>query len=142
VARASYLPIYNISEAFNENPALDYDLMRKNFAEWKSVQNLLTKDFYPLTAWRHACDLDHWTGFAYDDPASGESVLLAFRMEEAKETSFLFRLPFALPGRIYELRNADTGEVFSLPGEELLKKGLSVTLPEAKTSALFRITRR
>ncbi|MBO4406919.1 MAG: alpha-galactosidase, partial [Clostridia bacterium] len=139
VSRASFLPIYNVSEAFNENPELDYDLMRRNIGEWKSVRALLTKDFYPLTPWRHEHDRDHWTAFAYDDPAKGDGLLLVFRMEEAKESSALFRLPFALPGESYELRNADTGEVFVRTGEELLKKGVSVVLPEPKSSALFTL---
>ena len=141
VARASYLPIYNCSEGFNVNPNLDYDLMRRNLGEWKRVRRLLTKDFYPLTPWRHEFDRDHWTAFAYDDPDAGESILLAFRMEEAKEDACVFRLPFALSGSRYEVRNEDTGETFVRMGRELSAEGIGVTLPEPKSSALFTIRR-
>ncbi len=95
VVRASYLPIYNYGEEFTHNKELDYDLMRRNYNEWKSVKHLLTKDMYVLTPWRHFTDRTHWTALAYDDPEIGESILLAFRMEEAESVTFTAKLPFA-----------------------------------------------
>ena len=141
VARASYLPVYNISQAFSRNKALDFDLMRRNFNEWKRVRHLLVKDFYPLTPWRHHTDCAHWTAFAYDDPEAGESILLAFRMEEAEATTFSAPLPFALPEATYTVRNADNGAALTLDGPSLRRFGVTVTLPEPKSSALFYITR-
>jgi hypothetical protein len=141
VARASYLPVYNISQAFSRNKALDFDLMRRNFNEWKRVRHLLVKAFYPLTPWRHHNDCAHWTAFAYDDPEAGESILLAFRMEEAEATTFSAPLPFALPEATYTVRNADNGAALTLDGPALRRFGVTVTLPEPKSSALFYITR-
>ena len=141
VARASYLPIYNYGEQFTKNKELDYDLLRRNFNEWKSVRDLLTKDMYVLTPWRHDSDRTHWTAFAYDDPDNGNSVLLAFRMEEAEADTFVAKLPFAVPGRSYELTNADTKEKMRLDGGELKKNGVKITLHEPKSSALFYIKR-
>ncbi|MBO4326684.1 MAG: GH36 C-terminal domain-containing protein [Clostridia bacterium] len=141
VSRASFLPVYNLSEAFSHNRELDYDLMRRNFAEWKSVRHLLVKDYYPLTPWRHDSDREHWTVWAYDDPDAGESVLLAFRQEEAVNEEFVVRLPFADPEAQYSLKNADNGSVSVLSGADLLKNGFTVTLPEPKTSAMFYIDR-
>ena len=96
VARASYLPVYNFGGEFTHNPLLDFDLMRRNFNEWKSVRDLLTKDMYVLTPWRHDSDRTHWTAFAYDDPENGGSILLAFRMEEAESETFTAKLPLLL----------------------------------------------
>jgi len=141
VNRASYLPIYNFIEAFTHNDKLDYDLMRRNLEEWKSIRHLLVKDMYVLTPWRHDFDTDHWTAFAYDDPDKGESILLAFRMETAKEQSFTVRLPFVQPGSDYILRDADTGEAVRMSWRALSRRGFTVTLPEPKSSAMFRITR-
>ncbi len=140
VARASYLPIYNYGGEFTHNPLLDYDLMRRNFSEWKSVRHLLTKDMYVLTPWRHHDDKTHWTAFAYDDPEIGESILLAFRMEEAEEDTFTAKLPFADKDAKYELRDADSGKITQTSGAELLN-GMTVTLPEPKSSALIYINR-
>ncbi len=141
VARASYLPIYNFGGEFTHNPLLDFDLMRRNLNEWKSVRHLLTKDMYVLTPWRHDSDRSHWTAFAYDDPDAGEAILLAFRMEEAGSDTFTAKLPFAVPGETYKLRNADTEEVFEADGARL-RDGLTLTLREKKTSALIYINRK
>lgn len=139
VARASFLPIYNFGEAYTHNPALDFDLMRRNLNEWKSVRHLLTRDFYALTPWHHEGSRTAWTAFAYDTPDLGESILLAFRMEEAEaDTAYL---KFAEDGASYTLTDADTGNVTVPDGKTLREQGYSVTLNEKKTSALVRIRR-
>ncbi len=140
VARASYLPIYNYGEEFTHNKELDYDLMRKNYNEWKSVKHLLTKDMYVLTPWRHFTDRTHWAALAYDDPEINESVLLVFRMEEAENDTFTVKLPFAIKGAKYALKDADSGKTTVKTGADLLK-GITVTLPEPKSSALIYIKR-
>ncbi len=139
VARASYLPVYNFGGEFTHNPLLDFDLMRRNFNEWKSVRELLTKDMYVLTPWRHDSDRTHWTAFAYDDPENGKSILLAFRMEEAESETFTAKLPFAVPGAAYEISNADTGETSRRDGKDLRDTGVTLRLTEKKTSALLYI---
>ena len=141
VARASYLPIYNYSGEFSHDENMDFEMMRRNISEWKSVRHLLTKDIYVLTPWRHNSDTYNWTALAYEDSETGEGVLLAFRMEEAEDDTFKAVLPFALPGRTYRLRNADSGEISEFDGKALASDGLSVTLPEKKTSAMYYITR-
>ena len=138
VARASYLPIYNYGEEFTHNKELDYDLMRRNYNEWKSVKHLLTKDMYVLSPWRHFTDRTHWAALAYDDPDTGESILLAFRMEEAESDTFTVKLPFADKGAKYALKDADSGKTDTKDGAELLR-GITITLPEPKSSALIYI---
>ena len=141
VARASYLPVYNYGFSFSRNKELDFDLMRRNLNEWKAVRHLLVKDMYVLTPWRHDSDRSHWTAFAYDDPDAGESILLAFRMEEAESDRLTVKLPFAIPGAVYTLKNADTGETVRIGGKELSREGFAVILGEKKTSALYYINR-
>ena len=141
VARASFLPIYNFGEAYTHNPALDFDLMRRNLNEWKTVRHLLTRDFYALTPWHHEDSRTAWTAFAYDAPELGESILLAFRMEEAEADTYTAYLKFAEDGASYTLTDADTGNITVLDGKTLREQGYSVTLKEKKTSALVRIRR-
>lgn len=138
VNRASFLPVYNYGEAFTHNPALDFDLMRRNFREWKSVRHLLVKDFYVLTPWHSEFDRFGWTAFAYDDSELGESLLLAFRMEDCRAETFTARLPFADPYAVYTVENADTGASETVSGAGL-RDGYPVTLKETKSSAMFRI---
>ena len=138
--RASFLPVYNIADKFTQNPKLDYDLMRRNFAEWKSVRHLLTRDFYTLTPWHGSTFQEGWTAFAYDAPDRGESVILAFRMANAEESTFLARLPFARLDAEYSLVDADTGARQVRRGWEL-RQGFEIALREKRSSALIRMTR-
>lgn len=142
VARASYLPVYNYCEDFNHNPELDYVLMRNNYNEWKSVRDLLVKDMYVLTPWRHSGDRNHWTAFAYDDPDRGESVILAFRMENAKEEDFVAKLDFADGEAEYELYDADSKKKWIEKGETIKNEGITITLPQPKTSSLIYLKRK
>ena len=141
IVRASYLPIYNFFEAFTHNPALDFDRLRRNFREWKGLRHLLVRDFYPLTPWRHNTDRFGWTVFAYDAPDLGESIVLAFRMEDCDTGTFTAALPFANPDAVYAVDNADSGETQILPGS-VLREGLPLSLAEPRSSLLLRITRR
>ncbi len=139
VSRASLLPIYNISEAFRHNKDLNYNMMRKNIAEWKRICPLLTKDFYVLTPWHHESTREAWTAFAYDDPSSSESTVLAFRMEESDCDTFTAKLPFCDPNATYSIENVDQeGKITFESGAKLLN-GFEIVLKEKKTSALYFI---
>ena len=140
VVRASYLPIYNFGGMFSHNPDLDFDLMRRNYAEWKSVRHLLTRDYYTLTPWHGTTFQEGWTALAYDAPERGESLILAFRMVNAESPDFQAKLPFADPSADYTLTDADSGKEQCLSGWEL-RRGLTITLPNKRSSALIRMKR-
>ncbi len=138
VYRASYLPIFNYSEAFVHNPDLDYDQMRQFIGEWKGIRHLLTKDMYVLTPWHARTDRFGWTAFAYDAPELGESLLLAFRMEDCEADVCAVRLPYAEEGAEYEILDVDTGKTNILPGAKLLE-GITLTLSEKRACLMYRI---
>lgn len=141
VYRASYLPIYNFSEAFVHNPLLDYETMRKFISEWRSVNHLLVKDMYTLTPWHSEHDRFGWTALAYDDPEKGESLLLGFRMEDCEDETCTVKLPFAQAGVCYELTDEDSGEKHSFAGEEL-QSGLTLKLDQPRSCVMYRISRK
>jgi len=141
VFRASYLPICNLAVKYAHNPDLDYELLRRNLAEWRSVSELLLKDFYVLTSWHRGWDTSAWTVFAYDDAEKGESIVLAFRQEDAPYTAFEAVLKFADPKSKYEITDADTGKTVVMSGGELRSRGLLISLPERKSSKLLRLMR-
>lgn len=93
-SRASLLPIYNIIGDFTQRPDFEFDTLRRNFAEWKSIRHLLLKDFYTLTPWHAPDDRTGWTAFAYHDPKSDELLLLAFRQEQCQDDTLVVDLPF------------------------------------------------
>lgn len=138
--RASYLPVFNYGEQFVHNPELDYDTMRQYIGEWRSINHLLTADMYVLTPWHSRDDRFGWTAFAYDAPETGESLLLAFRMEDCAEDSCLVKLPFAREDSAYLIENADTGEKQSCSGRTL-RDGVTLSLAQPRSSLMYRIRR-
>ena len=143
VNRASLLPVYNFSGMpFTHKPDLDFDQLRRNMQEWKSVRHLLLRDLYVLTPWHHRLDRMGWTVFAYDAPDTGESLLLAFRQEECERDTQIVKLPFAENGAKYEVTDSDTGATRTIEGKELRETGLTVKLDRPRSSAMFRIRRQ
>jgi alpha-galactosidase len=135
--RASWLPVYNISEVYTHDVLLDYDNLRKTFGEWKKYSHLLTKDFYVLTPWHSEKDTNGWTAFVYNDVNTGEGILTAFRQEKCNEPLFVAKLPFAKPKKMYKLQNIDTGEELMMKGSELCKKGISIKLDKPRECAVW-----
>ena len=140
VSRASLLPIFKVSGAFSHQKELDFDLMRRNYAEWKSVNRLLLRDYYTLTPWRGPKCRNLWTAVAYDAPETGDSIVVAIRPVEAEEDSVTVALPFARKNARYTLVDADSGRSQTLGGAEL-SKAFTISLPSKRSSALIRIKR-
>ena len=140
IFRASYNPILNLSAQWVQDPATDFELIRSGLREWGTVKEYLLKDFYLLTPWHGPTDRTQWTSYVYFDPERDSGVLLAFRMEEAAERSYVHRLTMLNPDRTYELRDADTGVIGRFTGRELAE-GYTVTHPKSRSAALIYIVR-
>ena len=139
ITRASWLPVYNISEVFTHDVELDYDRLRATFGEWKKYNHLLVKDMYPLTPWHRHDDDSHWTAIAWHDRKTGEGVLQAFRQETCPDPEYVAVLKFLDGNTEYTLTNEDTGEVLTKTGSDLASEGMRITLPEPKSSAVWHI---
>ena len=139
ITRASWLPVYNLSEQFTHDVELDYDRVRATFGEWKKYKHLLVKDFHPLTPWHGPEDTSGWTAFVWQDRKTGEAVLEAFRQETCPEADYTARMPFLQAGKTYTLTNEDTGEVRTQTGSALASEGLALTLDTPKSSAVWHI---
>ena len=139
ITRASWLPVYNISEVFTHDVDLDYDRLRATFGEWKKYNHLLVKDMYPLTQWHRHDDDSHWTAIVWHDRKTGEGVLQAFRQETCPDSEYVAVLKFLDRDRKYNLTNEDTGEVMTMTGAALASEGIKIALPEPKSSAVLHI---
>lgn len=139
ITRASWLPVYNISEVFTHDVQLDYDRLRATFGEWKKYNHLLVKDMYPLTPWHRPEDDSNWTAIAWHDRETGEAVLQAFRQETCQEPEYTAFLKFLDPERKYKVTNVDTEETVTKTGSALAAEGIKISLPEPKSSAVYHI---
>ena len=139
ITRASWLPVYNISEVFTHDVDMDYDRLRATFGEWKKFNHLLVKDMYPLTPWHRPEDDSNWTAIAWHDRETGEAVLQAFRQETCQEPEYTVFLKFLDPARNYTVTNVDTAETMIKTGSALASEGIKISLPEPKSSAVYHI---
>ena len=51
-----------------------------------------------------------------------------------------FSLGGIIPGKIYAFEDADTGEVFEIRADELVKNGLAVSMPQKRSSKIYFYT--
>lgn len=140
-ARASWLPIYNYPLCFTHDETLDYDRVRATLGEWRLYSHLLTKDFYVLTPYHNKDQISGWTVFAYHDRDTDESIVQAFRQENCEAATYTVRLPYAKRGVRYCVVSHDTKEATVLDGEALLSTGITVTLDQPKSAAIFHIVK-
>ncbi len=136
--RASYLPILNLSMSPTRNPNEDFDGIRKGVKEWRSISELLLKDYYTLTDWHPENYDEAISATAYFDPEKEEGIIILLRQDHCEYDKVTVKLPFAEDGRDYSLTDADSGETVSVKGD-VLKNGYEFTLPEKRTSKLITI---
>jgi alpha-galactosidase len=80
-------------------------------------------------------DGKQWDGMQYIDPKTGKGVLFVFRPQSDQETqTVMFR--GLNPKKRYAIEAADGSASGTFTGEELMKTGLTVRLPEKNSSDL------
>jgi alpha-galactosidase len=78
-----------------------------------------------------------WDGMEYYDAKSGRGVVYAFRGTTEVESEHVFRLQGLDPSKSYTLHFQDrTASDHAVSGQELMKKGLSITLAKPNSSEL------
>jgi hypothetical protein len=86
----------------------------------------------------------HWDGIEYYSEKLGRGVLYAFRGSAPGEAMHRFRLEGLSPRSVYRLRFQDGGPAAdrTATGEDLMRRGLPVSLAAATSSELVLIERR
>ena len=151
VTRASWLPVYNMTEVWTHDVDLDYDRVRATYYEWQRFRHLLLKDFYVLSPWHSIQDNSGWTVFAWHDREKDETLIQAFRQETCPEAEFIARLPFLQKDRRYRLEDLGCGEISKtdrssegdasreISGATLSEEGLTIRLSGPKQSRILCI---
>jgi alpha-galactosidase len=112
---------------------LDYGLLRKLTAEWRTVAACYYGDFYPLTP--YSWDESGWLAWQFHCAGAGEDasygVIEAFRRAENGDEARTFRLYGLDPSATYEVTTLDSPGVLTVvPGQQLLDEGLQVRIAQ------------
>ncbi len=101
---------------------------------WRRAADLmLAGDYYPLSECRKSSS-DYYA-MQFDDPESKKGFLQVVRNITCEEDTFTV-MPFAVEGEMYDFENMETGETFSMAGEEFAK-GYTVKIPQRSGAVWF-----
>ena len=92
-------------------------------------------DYYPLTPYSRSNNV--WMAWQFDRPDMGEGHAQIFRRTNSPIATMSFKLQGLQPQKTYEVEDFDKAEKPSFSGKELMKTGLTVTLPP-RGSAIFQ----
>jgi alpha-galactosidase len=118
---------------------VDWTRLRRAASEWRAVADLLTADFYPLTA--HSGSRDRWMAWQYDHPETGRGLVQAFRRHAAEVESMTFRLQGLWADSRYVITDLDSGMEVHATGGDLMDVGLTVRMVTRPQAALFTYAR-
>jgi alpha-galactosidase len=113
--------------------------MLNQYSQYKSVKELFTGDFFPLSPYSTAADA--WIAWQYDRPDLGEGLVQVFRRSDSQTTNTIYKLFGLEPVAQYSVSNLDSGASFTRTGASLLRDGLAVSLPSKPGSAMLRYKR-
>ena len=116
---------------------LDYDTLRKLTAQMAEASPNFLGDYYPLTPYASEIERDVWIAWQWDRPEENHGAIQAFRRAEDVEPRRRFRLRGLDPEASYRVNNVDREEDVVMRGAELLRDGLTIELPEARSAALI-----
>ena len=110
------------------NEKLDYDLLRRLVSQWQQVADCYLGDFHPLTM--YSLGKDTWMAWQFDLPETGKGMVQAFRREKCVFESGRLKLLGLDPEAQYEIVDLDRNEPQQASGQELMAKGVLVTIAD------------
>jgi alpha-galactosidase len=113
---------------------LDYAMIRRVMGEWRDFAPNYFGDYYPLTPYSLAPDA--WIAWQFDRPEQGEGMVQAFRRPESYAEACRFKLRGLEAAARYTVRSLDASSAIEATGQELMEKGLLVTISDQPGSAV------
>jgi alpha-galactosidase len=114
------------------------EAIKKAYRECARIAPFMLGDYYPLTPYSR--DLDHWLGWQFNRPEKDDGVVQAFRRKNCTAATLTVKLRGLDPRSLYALNNFDDGRD-TKTGDELMKVGLSITIPDAPGAAVITYTK-
>ncbi len=129
---------------------------------YRGLKDYFLEDFYPLSGYGDITRDDQWMAYQLDRPSDGTGIVVAFRRKESPDSTYtvqlrgldpdaIYRLTFdpdvAAPGRdLIRLGHKPESPadeipfILSMTGRQLAE-GLTLTLPDKRSSLLLRYSR-
>jgi alpha-galactosidase len=114
-------------------------LVKQGYEECAKVAPCMLGDYYPLTP--YSLQADQWIAWQFNQPGHGDGVVQAFRRDKCDQTTLTVHLQGLDPRAHYEVTNFDAPAPVSMTGQDLMVKGLTITLANQPAAAVFRYQR-
>ena len=114
---------------------LDYAKLRTLIDGWRSISRYYYGDYYPLTP--YSLSDAQWMGWQFHDPDKQEGMIQVFRRPQSIYEAARMKLRGLDPAATYELRELNTGQTQAVRGDELLERGLLVTISQQPGAAIL-----
>lgn len=118
---------------------LDYDLMRRQLADWQTYAPNFMGDYYPLTP--YSTDGGVWMAWQFNRPENGAGMVQVFRRGNSIYDAASLPLQGLDPEGQYNIQNIDEDVSITLSGKELMEQGLRVT-PRKRPDALVYLYKK
>jgi len=115
---------------------IDFASLRRLSSQWREINSLYYGDFYPLTQCN--VDKDAWIAWQFNDSEKNAGVVQAFRRSECIYESARLKLRGLDPKARYQLTQFDPPSQSEMTGEELLHKGIPVSIGKAPGAAVIK----
>ncbi len=121
------------------DPKLQGELLQRQrqfLAQWRQVARFYYGDFFPLTD--YSTDETTWMAWQWASPDGQSGVIQAFRREQSAFVSATFRLRHLNHNVMYSVEDLDTRRKVQISGQDLLDKGVPVSIPNAPGAVLLQ----
>ena len=105
--------------------------------EFKSVRAYFYGDYYPLSDFPKDMQ-DGWFAYQLNRPEEKDGVLFAFRRIKSEQENATVYLHGLDENAEYTVGVTDTGETYTMRGEELMHAGLTISIDRKKDSRMLR----
>ena len=119
-----------------QDKQVDCPAIRKLYTEWRKIAPDYYGDFYPLTP--YSLDQSQWMAWQMNRADTGEGIVQAFRRYASVYESAQFKLRGLDSSAVYEVADMDTGKVTRETGNDLMTRGVVISLPDQPAAALVR----
>jgi alpha-galactosidase len=116
------------------------DAARPLLEQYAAIRHLYQAEYYPLTP--YSLQRGVWMAWQFDQPATGEGLVQAFRREDSSVASSTYRLSALSPGATYEIRNLDEPAPLRATGKQLMETGLTIHLAKPRSAAVLTYRRQ
>jgi alpha-galactosidase len=118
---------------------VDYAALRRLTSQWREINSFFYGDYYPLT--KCTTDKEAWIAWQFDQPEQGAGFVQVFRRADSVYESVRLKLRGLDPKTKYQITRFDQAGKVEISGEELLDKGLLVSITKHPETAVVRYQR-